>query len=103
MNGDIKIKTPKEFGIKLNALEIHEKDFPTVFRGYDAAEVDNYLDQIIKDYEAFEALINLLQKQLYQARQNAVVRPPKAPEADLDEIMQRIRELEVYCWGRAKG
>src|SRR5699024_3327902 len=31
--------------------DIHNKEFTRSFRGYDEDEVNNYLDQIIKDYE----------------------------------------------------
>lgn len=35
----------------LTPLDIHNKEFGRGFRGYDEDEVNNYLDQIIKDYE----------------------------------------------------
>ena len=35
----------------LTPLDIHNKEFTRSFRGYDEDEVNNYLDQIIKDYE----------------------------------------------------
>ena len=35
----------------LTPLDIHNKKFSRSFRGYDEDEVNNYLDQIIKDYE----------------------------------------------------
>ena len=34
----------------LTPLDIHKKEF-TSFRGYDEDEVNDYLNQIIKDYE----------------------------------------------------
>lgn len=36
----------------LTPLDIHNKEFSTKFRGYDMDEVNEFLDQIIKDYEA---------------------------------------------------
>lgn len=36
----------------LTPLDIHNKEFPVKMRGYDQDEVNDYLDQIIKDYEA---------------------------------------------------
>jgi len=35
----------------LTPLDIHNKQFSRVFRGYDEDEVNEFLDQIIKDYE----------------------------------------------------
>ncbi|MDD9147143.1 DivIVA domain-containing protein [Sporolactobacillus sp. CQH2019] len=36
----------------LTPLDIHNKEFSRGFRGYDEDEVNDFLDQIIKDYEA---------------------------------------------------
>lgn len=36
----------------LTPLDIHNKQFTRGFRGYDEDEVNDFLDQIIKDYEA---------------------------------------------------
>ena len=35
----------------LTPLDIHNKEFPTKMRGYDQDEVNDFLDQIIRDYE----------------------------------------------------
>ncbi|MFD0871983.1 Minicell-associated protein DivIVA [Chlamydia abortus] len=36
----------------LTPLDIHNKEFKRAFRGYDEDEVNEFLDQVIKDYEA---------------------------------------------------
>jgi len=36
----------------LTPLDIHNKEFSTSFRGYNVDEVNEFLDQVIKDYEA---------------------------------------------------
>lgn len=36
----------------LTPLDIHNKEFGRKFRGYDEDEVNEFLDQVIKDYEA---------------------------------------------------
>ncbi|WNS45503.1 DivIVA domain-containing protein [Paenibacillus sp. MMS20-IR301] len=46
-----------QLGINLDALTIHEKEFSMKLRGYDAEEVDTFLDSVIKDYERFYATI----------------------------------------------
>ncbi len=35
----------------LTPLDIHDKEFKRSFRGYDVDEVNDFLDQIIKDFE----------------------------------------------------
>ncbi len=40
--------------LKLTSEMILEKKFPKDLRGYDAYEVDLFLDQIVKDYQAIE-------------------------------------------------
>ncbi|MNW47475.1 Cell cycle protein GpsB [compost metagenome] len=81
-----RIKSPKELGVALTAMEIHDKQFSTVFRGYHQDEVNMFLDQIIKDYEVFGNIIKDLQKQL----QNKVALAPD----QLEDISQRLREVE---------
>ena len=39
----------------LSAEEIYNKVFPISPRGYDAFQVDEFLDRILKDYETLEA------------------------------------------------
>ena len=36
----------------LTPLDIHNKEFSRSFRGYDEDQVNEFLDQVIKDYEA---------------------------------------------------
>lgn len=38
--------------LPLTPLDIHNKEFSRVFRGYSEDEVNDFLDQVIKDYEA---------------------------------------------------
>src|SRR5690625_7934743 len=37
--------------VPLTPLDIHNKEFTRSFRGYDEDEVNEFLDQVIKDYE----------------------------------------------------
>lgn len=53
----------RQLGIKLDALSIHEKDFPVKMRGYEKEDVDRLLDEVIIDYERFYDIItDLLDK-----------------------------------------
>jgi len=97
-NGFGKMKTLEELGIKLNAEEIHSKEFNRSLRGYNEEEVDAYLDEVIKDYELFARLIKEMQKHIYDMQNAANVEISNA-----DDLLQRVRELEMFCWGKVKG
>nr|WP_285860684.1 MULTISPECIES: DivIVA domain-containing protein [Paenibacillus] len=79
----------------MTPLEIHNKEFSTVLRGYHQDEVNMFLDQIIRDYEMIEKIIRDLQKQLQKEL--------PLTQNNLDGILQRLREVEIYCWGQPKG
>lgn len=42
---------------KLSSESIFNKEFHVDFKGYSAVEVDQFLDDVIKDYEYFETVI----------------------------------------------
>ncbi|MCZ8511249.1 DivIVA domain-containing protein [Paenibacillus filicis] len=48
----------------LTPLDIHNKEFSRSFRGYDEDQVNEFLDQVIKDYEALIRENKELQNQL---------------------------------------
>lgn len=92
-----KFKSPQDYGVILSALEIHNREFKYEFRGYNTDEVNEFLDQIIKDYEAFGAMIRDLRKQIIELQHAA------SPFQDqLSDILQRLREVEIHCWGKSK-
>ncbi|WP_413380028.1 DivIVA domain-containing protein [Alkalihalobacillus sp. 1P02AB] len=62
----------------LTPLDIHNKEFTRAFRGYDEDEVNEFLDQIIKDYEAI-----ITEKKDLFARVN-----------DLDEKLEHFKNIE---------
>lgn len=62
----------------LTPLDIHNKEFTRTFRGYDEDEVNEFLDQIIKDYEA----VLREKKELFTR------------VTDLDEKIERFKEME---------
>lgn len=49
--------------IILSPKDIYEQDFKTSMRGYDKNEVDEFLDDVIKDYETYAAQIATLRKE----------------------------------------
>ncbi len=50
-------------GLPITPLDIHNKDFRTVLRGYDKNEVDEFLDHVIKDMELLLKENNELKEQ----------------------------------------
>ncbi|SET84918.1 cell division initiation protein [Salinibacillus kushneri] len=55
----------------LTPLDIHNKEFTRTFRGYDEDEVNEFLDQVIKDYEK-------------------VIREKKQSEEEVSELKEKI-------------
>lgn len=50
----------------LTPLDIHNKEFTRTFRGYDEDEVNEFLDQVIKDYESVIREKKALEEQVAQ-------------------------------------
>lgn len=87
-----------QLGITLDALTIHEKEFSMKLRGYDAEEVDTFLDSVIKDYERFYATIaDLMDKwQEQQLEMRELKSETKATEVIQVPVLRGIdpKELE---------
>jgi DivIVA domain-containing protein len=93
---------------KLTKNEIYEKDFKTSMRGYNQDEVDQFLDDIIKDYEAFETRIQELQQENERLKKETVTlseqtkkQPPAQPAAGNTnyDILRRLSNLEKHVFG----
>lgn len=91
----------RQLGIQLDALSIHEKEFSNKLRGYDAEEVDSFLDDVIKDYERFYATISDLmdkwqEQQILIRDLKAGVRPePDRPTIDPSAIEEIVVKMEA--------
>ncbi|WP_125703405.1 cell division regulator GpsB [Lacticaseibacillus daqingensis] len=102
------------FNLQLDAKTILEKSFKTKVRGYDADEVDEFLDLVIKDYEAYNAELDRLNeenarlrsrvdeltKQLSVSKSVAAATPsqPSASATNYD-ILKRLSNLERHVFG----
>lgn len=51
MNLFCKLFIEEVASVPLTPLDIHNKEFSNKFRGYDEDEVNEFLDQVVKDYE----------------------------------------------------
>lgn len=55
--------------------DIFEQEFKTSMRGYDKKEVDEFLDDVIKDYESYISQIQELQAENEKLKQELAAKP----------------------------
>ncbi len=102
--------------IKLTSKDILEKEFKKSVKGYHADQVDQFLDQIMEDYDAFEAANELLKQELetlraensrLKAELEELPRKPVAPPTTVQptasnmnyDILKRVANLEKAVFG----
>ena len=101
--------------IKFTTKDIYEQDFKIGFRGYDQDEVNDFLDQIMKDYDAYEAIIKELKGEIARLKAQAA-NAPKAAATEVDhsdtlrtersssatnfDILRRLNRLEKEVFGK---
>ncbi|MDO4432424.1 MAG: cell division regulator GpsB [Aerococcaceae bacterium] len=95
----------------LTAKDILQKEFTRGLRGYNTAEVDEYLDMIIRDYDAYQkdvaylktenerliSKVDELTKQLSLAKKTV----PTTPGSGVTnfDILKRLSNLEKHVFG----
>lgn len=111
-------------GIIYSPKVIYDQDFKKTMRGYDPTEVDEFLDNVIKDYETYAAQIKTLKKEIESLKEQlnekeeslvhtgsspylspASASPfaetgPVAPTATNFDILKRISRLEREVFGK---
>lgn len=87
------------YGIKLNANAIHSKQFDKKMRGYDPDAVDDYLDEIIKDYTRMQDLIAKFEADLAGIH-NELLKNKESYDQFM--IQRRIEDLEVKVFGERR-
>ncbi|MBP2098034.1 cell division regulator GpsB [Enterococcus rivorum] len=94
--------------------DILQKEFKTKMRGYDPEEVDEFLDNVIKDYEAYNKELLILQEEnnrlLAKMDQMAKVQQamprggaqevPKSTAVTNFDILKRLSNLEREVFGK---
>ncbi|NGP43758.1 cell division regulator GpsB [Bacillaceae bacterium SIJ1] len=93
--------------LKLTAKDILEKDFKTGLKGYNQDEVDQFLDQVIKDYETMHAHIETLEQENEKLKRQTEEMPKqKAPTSPAPQqgstnydILKRLSNLERHVFG----
>lgn len=106
--------------IKLSPKKILNKQFQIDFKGYNANEVDYFLDLIVADYENFAAMLNEsydeveklqkenanLKNQLRAARSNASSGGGSSLEAKMAgnvDVLKRLSQLEKEVYSNKKN
>ena len=60
--------------------DIFEQDFKTAVRGYSKQEVDEFLDDVIKDYETYEAMVKELREEVARLKAAKPANPNPRPQ-----------------------
>ena len=115
----------KRASIIFTAKDIFDQDFKREVRGYSKSEVDEFFDDIIKDYETYAALVKELREenrrlkeelaakpvekapvqptqsvQSTQATQSTVESFPQMTSATNFDILKRLNRLEKEVFGK---
>lgn len=82
-------------GIKFSALDVHQQEFDKgrmFSRRYDADQVDNFLDEVVKDYERFRNLADDLLVEIEALREAASHRG----EISVESLHVRLKKVEHH-------
>ena len=71
------------YKIQLSPKKIVNKEFQIDFKGYNAEEVDYFLDMVVNDYEMFATMLN-----------DSYMQIEKLQKAN-DELKQKVNQLET--------
>lgn len=109
--------------IIFTAKDIFDQDFKQQVRGYSKTEVDDFLDDVIKDYETYTALVKELREENRRLKEELAHKPvaptptpttptPSKPlqESTVDipqmatatnfDILRRLNRLEKEVFGK---
>ena len=98
--------------IIFSAKDIFEQEFGREVRGYSKVEVDEFLDDVIKDYETYAALVKSLRQEIAELKEELSSKPESAPvQAEPLEmtattsmtnfdILKRLNRLEKEVFGK---
>ena len=103
--------------ISLTPQDILEREFKIDTRGYRLKEVDQFLDQIIGDYEQFYAIIKGLEKEkedllkeimslkreLRNVRMSIDIAKTSDKEVTNMDIIRRVSNLEKIVYGKSSA
>jgi DivIVA domain-containing protein len=90
--------------IKLTSKVILEKEFKKSVKGYNIDQVDQFLDQIMEDYDKFEEVLSALKAENERLKEELAgsskkpVTPPNTNNMNYD-IIKRLANLEKAVFG----
>ena len=97
-------------GIIFSAKDIFEQEFGREVRGYSKVEVDEFLDDVIKDYETYATLVKSLRQEIADLKEELARKPKPSPvqtepfEAATTssmtnfDILKRLANLEKHVF-----
>ena len=97
----------------LTTKDILQKEFKSAMRGYNVAEVDEYLDMIIRDYESYQKDLSYLQSENERlmsrvdelTKQAVLAKPTQSNVSSVGsgvtnfDILKRLSNLEKHVFG----
>ncbi|WP_107995171.1 cell division regulator GpsB [Trichococcus paludicola] len=97
----------------LTTKDILQKEFKSAMRGYNVAEVDEYLDMIIRDYESYQKDLSYLQSENERlmsrvdelTKQAVLAKPNQSNVSSVGsgvtnfDILKRLSNLEKHVFG----
>lgn len=90
--------------IRLTSKDILEKEFKKSVKGYNIDQVDQFLDQIMEDYDKFEEALNGLKAENERLKEELAgssrkpVAQPSTSNMNYD-IIKRLANLEKAVFG----
>lgn len=102
--------------ILLTNKDIYEKEFKVDTRGYRPQEVDKFLDDIMRDYEEWEHIVDELETQKKEQLEEIIklkqeirylkteldVAKESKPEINNTDLLRRISNLEKIIYGKSE-
>ena len=99
-------------GIIFTVKDIFEQEFGREVRGYSKVEVDEFLDDVIKDYETYAALVKSLRQEISELKdelsRKSQVSSVQAETLEVTgtssmtnfDILKRLNRLEKEVFGK---
>ena len=98
--------------IIFTAKDVFEQEFGREVRGYSKVEVDEFLDDVIKDYETYTALVKSLRQEISELK-DELSRKPQVSSVQAEalevagtssmtnfDILKRLNRLEKEVFGK---
>lgn len=96
---------PEELQVKFTRDDILNKEFKGQVRGYSKDEVDEFLDQIMVDYELFEQKVEALEQEIKtlknKTQRSTTTHTNQMPQTNYD-VLKRLSNLEKAVFGQKR-